>query len=115
MQVEVADRVAELVRLRFVVHRLAGAVEFGLVLAELVLAGDLKEFFERLLFDAADALGGDEIFALGVLFDIAALDQHVDDVGVLFFPLLEILERFLPPSRACAGTVRRRQRRPTAE
>ncbi len=82
---------------------LAGTAELGVVLAELVLAGDLKEFFERLVLDAPNAFGRDEVFPFGVLLDVAPLDQHVDDVGMLLFPLVEVVHHLVAPVEHVLG------------
>ena len=103
MHVEIADRIAELVGLGVFVDGLAGPAEFGLVLAELVLAGDLEEFFQRLCFDSPNAFGRDEVFPFGVLFDVAPLDQHVDNVGVLFLPLVEVVHDLVAPVEHVLG------------
>ena len=55
VQVEVRDRIAELVGLAVLVADLAGALEVGRVLAERVLARDREELFEGLVLDAAHA------------------------------------------------------------
>ena len=73
VHVEIADRIAELVGLGVLVYGLARAAKIGVVLAELVLSRDLKQLFERLVLHAANALGRDGVFPLGVLLDIAAL------------------------------------------
>ena len=103
VQVEVRHRIAELVGLGFLVQRLPGASELRFVLAELVLAGDVEQFFEGFVLDPLDAFGRDEKPAFLVFLDVALFDEQIDQVGMFLFPVL--LSSPTPPRRigACIG------------
>lgn len=92
VQIEVRDRVAELVRLGIVVPHLAGALEFGRVLARHVLLCRGEQLFERLILHPADAARRDPDAAFLVFFEVAFLDEHAQDIVVGFVHALELAQ-----------------------
>lgn len=95
LHVEIADRIAVSVRLRLLVDSLPGSTEFRVVSAQGSFVADIEECLEGPILDAADSLGRNDELAVAVLLDVAALDEHVDDVRVLLLPLIEIGENLV--------------------
>ena len=95
VHVQIRDRIAILVRFRFLVQRLARAAKIGLVLAHLGFEGDVEELLQRLVLNPENPLRGNDVFPLGVLVDVSLFDQHLDDVRMILFPLVEVIEHVI--------------------
>ena len=61
----------------------------------------LKQVFEGFVLHPPHALRGDDVLALGILFDQPALDKHVDEIRMLVFPILDVLENLLAVTASC--------------
>ena len=79
----------------FFVLGLAGTPSCRVVFAQLSLFAQQEQLLERLVLDPSHSPGRDMEPALLVLLDQSPFDEHLDHLGVLFFPILEVGQQVL--------------------
>jgi len=95
MQIQIRDRIAKLVRLRFVELCLARPALIGVVPTQFVPPVRLKQFLERLRPRPPDRLGSDPELPLFIPLEKALLHQQLKRLGIPLLQLGELIKDLL--------------------